>query len=416
MLASGSSSRKLEVCLPFPPPLSLYIHMPWCLKKCPYCDFNSHEHAAMKVSDYVTESEVVMDVYEDYVDALIRDLEASLAAVWGRTVQSVFIGGGTPSLCPPKVLSRLLDAVRSRLRLSGDVEITLEANPGSFEQKRFESFALAGVNRLSLGVQSFSDQCLQTIGRAHDSSQAIRAVALSLEIFKRVNVDLMYGQPGQSLECYGRDLSILLDRIGPSPSHLSIYQFTLEPNTWFAKHPPHAMPDEDLIDAMQALTEDRLAKAGFQQYEVSAWAMAGERCRHNLNYWQFGDYLGIGAGSHGKLSDHRGIRRTQRRKNPQAYMNALARSGLNDFESERWLEPEALPFEFMLNVLRLKEGVPSHWWEERCGLPASVLIRKANPAFQQGFLDADPRVWRASDRGWRFLNDLQAVFLDDAPT
>lgn len=401
--------------LPFAPPLGLYIHMPWCLKKCPYCDFNSHEHPGLGFVANRPDHDPMRAMFDAYVDALIRDLELSLASIWGRTVHTVFIGGGTPSLCPPAAMNRLLEAIRSLLRLSADAEITLEANPGSSDQERFESFAAAGINRLSLGVQSFSDKCLKAIGRVHDGRQALSAVDAALEIFPRVNLDLMYGQPAQTLESFDRDLSISLDRAGSSLSHLSLYQFTLEPNTWFAKHPPQLMPGEDLIDAMQTLMEDRLCKAGFQQYEVSAWSLPGQRCRHNLNYWQFGDYVGIGAGAHGKLSDHQGIRRTLRKKNPQAYLDSIEQAPLRGHVTERWLNPEDLPFEFMLNVLRLRNGVPSHWWEERCGLPASVLIGRANQAFQRGLLDPDPRIWRASNHGWRFLNDLQAHFLGDAP-
>lgn len=413
-IATISLSLGETIRLPFPPPLSLYIHIPWCIKKCPYCDFNSHEDSKLAVTQSGLNSEDAKSLYAVYIDALISDLERSLASVWGRTVQSVFIGGGTPSLCPPPLLAKLLDAVRSLLRLAADAEITMEANPGSFERERFEAFAAAGVNRLSLGVQSFSDERLKRIGRIHDARQAEEALDAALRIFPRVNIDLMYGQPGQDLAGFDRDLALALDRAGNALSHLSIYQFTLEPNTFFAKHPPDAMPDEDLLEAMQMLIDAKLGAAGFHQYEVSAWSRPGQRCRHNLNYWQFGDYLGIGAGAHGKLSDHRGIRRTLRRRSPQAYVESLQQTADQDYVNERWLHAKDLPFEFMLNALRLKEGVPSHWWQERCGLPIPILARQARQAIDQGLLEADPKHWRASDLGWRFLNDLQAMFLHDA--
>lgn len=401
--------------LPFPPPLSLYIHIPWCIKKCPYCDFNSHEEPQLAKGQSSLSASQIESHYAAYVDALVRDLEGSLTAVWGRTVQTVFIGGGTPSLCPPAQMARLLDAVRSLLKLSADAEITMEANPGSFERERFEAFAESGVNRLSLGVQSFSDDCLRRIGRVHDARQAQDALDAAIRIFPRVNVDLMYGQPGQTLASLDHDLAMALQRAGSALSHLSIYQFTLEPNTFFAKHRPEAMPDEKLLESMQTLIDERLGSAGFQQYEVSAWSLPGQRCRHNLNYWQFGDYLGIGAGAHGKISDHRGIRRTTRQRRPFAYIDALTHKPEPQHAAERWLEPRDLPFEFMLNALRLKDGVASHWWQERCGLPAQVLVKQARRAIDKGLLDADPNLWRASDLGWRFLNDLQASFLHESP-
>ncbi|MEY3705682.1 MAG: hypothetical protein RL585_239 [Pseudomonadota bacterium] len=407
--------RHDEIRLPFPPPLGLYIHMPWCVRKCPYCDFNSHEAANLSTTNGRVNLQNTDSLFAPYIDALICDLEGSLASVWGRNVQTVFIGGGTPSLCPPPLMAKLLDAVRSLLRLSADAEITMEANPGSFERERFEAFAATGVNRLSLGVQSFSDDCLRRIGRIHDGSQSHFALDAAIRIFPRVNIDLMYGQPGQDLASLGSDLAAALHYVDKGLSHLSLYQFTIEPNTVFAKHAPACMPDEDLLESMQWLIESNLAHAGFEQYEVSAWAQTGQRCRHNLNYWQFGDYLGIGAGAHGKISDHQGIRRTVRRRNPELYMDSLMPESGKQHYTERWLAPSDLPFEFMLNVLRLKDGVPSHWWQERTGLPATVLAQMANQAVSKGLLDQNPTHWRASDLGWRFLNDLQASFLRDTP-
>ncbi|NDA69730.1 MAG: oxygen-independent coproporphyrinogen III oxidase-like protein, partial [Betaproteobacteria bacterium] len=241
------------------------------------------------------------------------------------------------------------------------------------------------------------------------------AVDTALSIFPRVNIDLMYGQPAQTLSSLEQDLDIVLDRSGSALGHLSLYQFTLEPNTWFAKHPPADMPDEETIEAMQNRIALRLSQSGFEQYEVSAWSLPGQRCRHNLNYWQFGDYLGVGAGAHGKLSDHRGIRRTIRRREPEAYIASVLGADTLAKPAERWLESDDLPFEFMLNALRLKDGVPSHWWQERCGLPAEMMLKYTNLAFSRGLLDPDPAVFRASALGWRFLNDLQALFLADAP-
>ncbi|NDG34233.1 MAG: radical SAM family heme chaperone HemW [Betaproteobacteria bacterium] len=439
LVPAQSLRDRQSIKLAFPPPLGLYIHMPWCEKKCPYCDFNSHafkdlgaRHTAglslMKaevdrqqtVDEQMSAQRMNGDMqhdrlYQTYVDALIRDIECSLASVWGRTVQTVFIGGGTPSLCPPREMARLLDALRSLLRLAADAEITMEANPGSVERARFEAFADAGIHRLSLGVQSFSDAQLNRIGRVHGGAEAIAAVDTALSVFPRVNIDLMYGQPAQTLSSLEQDLDIVLDRSGSALGHLSLYQFTLEPNTWFAKHPPADMPDEETIEAMQNRIALRLSQSGFEQYEVSAWSLPGQRCRHNLNYWQFGDYLGVGAGAHGKLSDHRGIRRTIRRREPEAYIASVLGADTLAKPAERWLESDDLPFEFMLNALRLKDGVPSHWWQERCGLPAEMMLKYTNLAFSKGLLDPDPAVFRASALGWRFLNDLQALFLADAP-
>jgi oxygen-independent coproporphyrinogen-3 oxidase len=388
-----------------PPPLSLYVHLPWCLRKCPYCDFNSHE---FRSDDALPE--------QQYVDALIADLDASLPSVWGRSVQTVFIGGGTPSLFSPEAIDRLLAAIRARLRLAPAAEITMEANPGTFEAARFRGFAQAGVNRLSIGVQSFSDAALAALGRVHDAAQARRAIELAAVAFQTFNIDLMYALPGQTLDALRTDLR---EALGFAPPHLSCYHLTLEPNTLFASRPPPALPDDDLAADMQQLVEDETGAAGLEHYEISAYARAGERCRHNLNYWQFGDYLGIGAGAHGKLSFHDRIVREARLRHPRAYVEAAlgARSagveGAAAVEERRRLGRADLPFEFMLNALRLPGGVPATLFTERTGLPMTVLSGALERAVARGLLVDDPTVFRPSARGLRFLNDLIEGFLPD---
>jgi oxygen-independent coproporphyrinogen-3 oxidase len=342
------------------PPLSLYIHLPWCLRKCPYCDFNSHEWRG-------GENEAADLPERAYLDALQADLEAALPLVWGRSVQTVFIGGGTPSLFSPASIDALLAMVRARVRLAAGAEITLEANPGTFEAGRFADFARAGVTRLSIGVQSFDDRLLQAIGRVHDGDQARAAVAEAARHFASFNLDLMYALPGQTLADLAADLDTAL---GFRPPHLSAYHLTLEPNTLFARHPP-PLPDDDLAADMQSLLQARLAADGLARYEVSAFARDGHRCRHNLNYWEFGDYLGIGAGAHGKISSASGVIRQARLRHPQRYQEA-ALAG-RAVEIERVLEAADLPFEFMLNALRLVEGVPATLFGERTGLSATVL-------------------------------------------
>ena len=381
------------------PPLSLYIHLPWCLRKCPYCDFNSHEWrgGASDAADLPERA---------YLDALQADLEAALPLVWGRSVQTVFIGGGTPSLFSPASIDALLAMVRARVRLAAGAEITLEANPGTFEAGRFADFARAGVTRLSIGVQSFDDRLLQAIGRVHDGDQARAAVAEAARHFASFNLDLMYALPGQTLADLAADLDTAL---GFRPPHLSAYHLTLEPNTLFARHPP-ALPDEDLAADMQSLLQARLAADGLARYEVSAFAREGHRCRHNLNYWEFGDYLGIGAGAHGKISSASGVIRQARLRHPQRYQEA-ALAG-RAVEIERVLEAADLPFEFMLNALRLVEGVPATLFGERTGLSAAVLAAPLRRALAAGLIDPDPSRLRATPRGLDFLNDLQSIFLD----
>ena len=378
-----------------PPPLSLYVHLPWCLRKCPYCDFNSHERKG--------------DLPESqYLDALRSDLEASLPLVWGRRVQSVFIGGGTPSLFSPGGIDRLLADIRARLTLEPRCEITLEANPGTFERDRFRAFRAAGVTRLSIGVQSFNDEALRRIGRVHDAAQARAAVEEACAAFDTFNIDLMYALPGQTLHGLREDLDTAL---AFRPPHLSIYHLTLEPNTVFATQPPPALPDDDLASDMLDLIAECTAARGLQRYEVSAFAQPGHRCRHNLNYWQFGDYLGIGAGAHGKLSfPHRVVRQVRWRE-PAAYMQqAMAGQAVsNQHEVAR----RDLPFEYMLGTLRLREGFELQRFVERTGLPLSSVRATLQRAQQQGLVELDEAQGevRPTARGFDFLSDLQALFL-----
>ena len=379
------------------PPLSLYVHLPWCLAKCPYCDFNSH---ALPRPDQggLPESR--------YIEALIADLEASLPQVWGRPVHSVFIGGGTPSLFSADAIGRLLAAIRARLPLLPGCEITLEANPGSFERDRFRDFRKAGVTRLSVGVQSFDDAMLAKLGRVHDGAQARAALTEAAAAFETFNLDLMYALPGQTLAQLHADLDIALSF---APPHLSIYHLTIEPNTRFATAPPAHLPDDDLASDMLDAITDRTASVGLQRYEVSAFARSGHRCRHNLNYWQFGDYLGIGAGAHGKLSyPHRVVRQVRWRE-PNTYLErSMAGQAMsNDDEVPR----SQLPFEFMLNALRLREGFALADFTARTGLAITAIAKPLAEAEARGLLERDfSRVW-PSARGFDFLSDLQALFL-----
>ncbi len=381
------------------PPLALYVHLPWCLRKCPYCDFNSHEvDAAAAAPGRVPEAR--------YLDALRADLEAALPLVWGRPVVSVFIGGGTPSLFSPDSIERLLADIRARLPLLPGCEITLEANPGTFERERFRAFHAAGVTRLSIGVQSFDDARLRAIGRVHDGAQARAAVEEAAQTFDSFNIDLMYALPGQTLALLQADLDAAL---GFAPPHLSVYHLTLEPNTVFATRPPPQLPDDDLSAHMLDAIVARCAAAGLQRYAVSAFAREGHRCRHNLNYWQFGDYLGIGAGAHSKLSFAPRIVRQQRWREPARYMvQALAGQPLSQDEPVKRAD---LPFEFMLNALRLRDGVPQQLFGERTGLPASAIDAAVQAARQRGLLQAEAQRLQASERGFDFLSDLQALFL-----
>lgn len=381
------------------PPLSLYIHLPWCLKKCPYCDFNSHEWAGEGGPSVPPELH--------YLDALRADLEASLPLIWGRTVHSIFIGGGTPSLFSPESIDRLLADVRARVRLEADAEITLEANPGTFERDRFRAFRQAGVTRLSIGVQSFNDQHLKALGRVHDRTQALAAVEEAARSFDTFNLDVMYALPGQTLAQAEEDIRTALSL---APPHISIYHLTLEPNTYFAKFPP-VVPDDDDAYAMLDRITELTTEAGLQRYEVSAYAKPGHACRHNLNYWQFGDYLGIGAGAHGKLSFAHRVARTVKLRDPRRYMEqALAGQALASMDEV----PRAdLPFEFMLNALRLKGGVALQDFMDRTGLPLSSIEPALREGEQRGLLLREAGRVAPTTRGLDFLSDLQSLFLPD---
>ena len=377
------------------PPLSLYVHLPWCIKKCPYCDFNSHEMARAELPE------------QRYIDALIADLEASLPLIWGRSVHSIFIGGGTPSLFSPGAIDRLLAELRARLRLDADCEITLEANPGTFEKDRFKAFRHAGVTRLSVGVQSFNDAHLKALGRVHDSAQAIAAVQEAAANFETFNLDIMYALPGQTLEGLEKDMR---QALALSPPHISIYHLTIEPNTYFAKFPP-VIPEEDLAYAMLDRITEMTAQAGMQRYEVSAYAKPGHRCFHNLNYWQFGDYLGIGAGAHSKLSFAHRIVRQVRWREPRLYIdNALAGEAVTQ---ETEVSRADLPFEYMLNALRLRDGFKLQDFAEKTGLPVSALQTGLDEAERKGLIERDLTSLRPTERGFDFLNDLQSLFLSD---
>jgi oxygen-independent coproporphyrinogen-3 oxidase len=381
--------------LPALPPLSLYVHFPWCVRKCPYCDFNSHEPGGGIGA--IPEAA--------YLDALRADLEASLPLIWGRRIHSIFIGGGTPSLISAHGLERLLSDVRALLPLEADCEITLEANPGTFEAERFAAYRAAGVTRLSIGIQSFDDAQLAALGRVHDRAQALAAVEAAQRLFDTFNLDLMYALPSQTQAQAQADVELALSL---SPPHLSLYQLTLEPNTVFAKYPP-ALPDEDTAAAVHEWIEARMATAGYRHYEVSAYARPGHACRHNLNYWQFGDYLGIGAGAHGKLSfPHRVLRQT-RFKQPASYLDNAAQGHFTAESAE--VARSDLPFEFMLNALRLNDGFALALFTDRTGLPLSAIEPGLAQAEVRGLITRDLDRVVPTDLGRRFLSDLQSLFL-----
>ena len=379
--------------LPALPPLSLYVHLPWCLKKCPYCDFNSHEIEPGEMPQ------------QRYLDALVADLDAAVALIWGRTIHSVFIGGGTPSLFSAQAIDQLLGAIRARLKLEPGCEVTLEANPGTFEKDRFRAFRAAGVTRLSIGVQSFNDAHLKALGRVHDRAQAMAAVEEAALAFDTFNLDVMYALPGQTLEQMEQDM---VQALALMPPHISIYHLTIEPNTWFARFPPR-VPDEDSAYAMLDRITEMTAAAGMDRYEVSAYAKPGHRCWHNLNYWQFGDYLGLGAGAHSKLSFPHRVVRQVRYRDPNLYMrNALAGQALaQDDEVAR----ADLPFEFMLNALRLKDGFAPAQFCERTGMAMSAIEPALQEAEQKGLIERSLERIRPTQRGFDFLNDLQTLFL-----
>lgn len=374
------------------PPLALYIHIPWCVRKCPYCDFNSHA-AGPQLPE------------QEYVDALLADLETDLGHVHGRQLTSIFFGGGTPSLFSAKALGRLLEGVEARASFSRDIEITLEANPGTFEQAKFRDYRRLGINRLSIGVQSFQEAKLKALGRIHNGDEAIRAADMAHAAgFDNFNLDLMHGLPEQSIEDALFDLRTA---IAQGPTHLSWYQLTMEPNTVFWSQPPE-LPEDDLLWDIQEAGQALLATEGYAQYEVSAYAQPGRQARHNLNYWSFGDFLGIGAGAHAKLSTPDGhIVRTWKTRLPKDYLDTS-----KTFQAgERVLEAEDLPFEFLMNVLRLTEGAPAALFEQRTGLPLSRLDSARREAEARQLLQADPTRLVATREGQLFLNDLLQHFL-----
>ncbi len=379
------------------PPLALYIHFPWCEKKCPYCDFNSHQ-----VKDGVQGFDE-----ERYIKALITDLETELPRIWGRQVHSIFIGGGTPSLLSPTGMNDLLSAIRARVNLEPGAEITMEANPGSVEADKFAAFAKSGINRVSLGIQSFQDEQLKALGRIHNGEEAKQAIAIAVENFKSVNIDLMYGLPNQSLAAAKADIETALSFKTP---HLSLYNLTLEPNTYFANFPPK-LPSEDEIDAIFEQNLELLTAAGYKRYEVSAYAKKDQECKHNLNYWRFGDYIGIGAGAHGKISFPDKVTRQVRERHPETYMQAMESQG-NALIESRDVSAKDLPFEFMLNTLRLTDGVETKTFSERTGLPLHVISKGLEEASKKGLLDDNPTALKATDLGLRYLNNLQEMFLE----
>ena len=380
------------LALPAMPPLSLYVHFPWCVRKCPYCDFNSHEAQGGFPE-------------EEYLRALRADLEAALPLIWGRKIYTIFIGGGTPSLMSAAGVDRMLSDIRSLLPLDGAAEITMEANPGTFEAEKFRAYRASGINRLSIGIQSFHAGHLQALGRIHDEAEARRAVEIAASTFDNYNLDLMYALPGQSVDEAAADLQTALSY---APPHLSLYHLTLEPNTVFAKYPP-PLPDEDSSAEMQDRIEEGMQAAGYEHYEVSAYAKAGRRARHNLNYWEFGDYLGIGAGAHSKLSFPHRIVRQARFKQPASFMeHALAGNAVSESQE---ISRRELGFEFMLNALRLQDGFAVNLFAERTGLPISAISTQLDEAEKRGLLERDHVRIRPSDLGRRFLNDLQQIFL-----
>jgi oxygen-independent coproporphyrinogen-3 oxidase len=370
------------------PPLTLYVHLPWCVRKCPYCDFNSHERAGTLPE-------------REYLAALLRDLEGLLPSVWGRRIHAIFIGGGTPSLFSAETIDELLSGIRSHLAVEPDAEITLEANPGTAESARFRGYRDAGVNRLSLGVQSFDDASLHALGRIHSADEARRAIGLAMETFGNVNIDLMYGLPGQTLAMARADVD---EAARHGAAHLSVYQLTIEPNTVFFSRPP-VLPGHDAAADMQLAVEDFLRAAGFEHYETSAFARPGRRCRHNRNYWEFGDYLGIGAGAHGKISFADRVTRREQPKQPREYLAAIAS------DASRTVAPRELPFEFALNAFRLVEGFEAGLYAARTGLPAVTIEAALRAAETRQLIERTEKRIVPTARGRRFLNDLVGLFL-----
>ncbi len=376
------------------PPLSLYIHIPWCVKKCPYCDFNSHEAGGNFAE-------------RRYIDALIADLDHSLPKIWGRRVYSIFFGGGTPSLFSAAAIDEIIKAVRARVNLATDAEITLEANPGTVEAFKFRGYRDAGVNRLSLGIQSFNDGHLQALGRIHNGGEALRAIDIAQTNFDNINLDIMFALPSQTLKECAQDIDTALSF---GTNHLSVYHLTLEANTLFHRFPP-ALPDDDAAADMQQMIEETLTRAGYAHYETSAYARADWACRHNLNYWRFGDYLGIGAGAHGKLSFPDRVSREARFKQPNAFMEKAVLGVA--IQEEKTIARNELPFEFMLNALRLSEGFPAALFTERTGLPLTAIIRQLDRAEARGLIRRDLLHVAPTPKGQLFLNDLLEIFLPE---
>lgn len=379
------------------PPLSLYIHLPWCVRKCPYCDFNSHA-----VKDELPEAE--------YVDALLRDLEQDLPRVWGRRVVSIFIGGGTPSLFSPEALDRLLSALRARLPINADAEITLEANPGTAEQQRFREYRALGINRLSIGVQTFHDDALQRLGRIHGRDEAIRAAEMAHAAgFDNFNLDLMFALPQQTPKQAREDVATAIDL---EPTHISYYQLTLEPNTLFHAQPP-LLPDDDLAWQIQQAGQQQLAEADYAQYEVSAYARPHRQCAHNLNYWQFGDYLGLGAGAHGKLTDasQQNITRLAKCRHPQEFMQSAGTT--QSIQSERVISRKEVGLEFVMNALRLNQGFETSLFTAHSGQQIDLIDAPLRAAEEAGLLERNAQRIRASKKGRRFLDDLLTLFITD---
>ena len=393
-LASSQQSQLQGQGVSIPPPLSLYIHIPWCVRKCPYCDFNSHE-ARNEIPE------------KAYVAALLADLEQSIPRIWGRRIRSIFFGGGTPSLFSPDAIDTILSGVRALTPLEYEAEITLEANPGTVDAGHFHGYKEAGINRLSLGIQSFDDRYLKALGRIHDAGQAIQAAELALKTFGAVNLDVMYALPEQSLEDALADAEQALKL---APSHLSFYHLTLEPHTPFHRTPP-SLPDDDTSAVMQERIEELLTQHGYAHYETSAFAQKGYRCRHNLNYWQFGDYLGIGAGAHSKLSFTDRITRESRYKHPKRYLEQINTG--HAVERGWTIAKDELGFEFMMNALRLTEGFDIELFELRTGLRFDGLNNQMAQALQSGLIEREGLFVKPTLRGQRFLNELLQLFLPE---
>ena len=379
---------------PTPIPLSLYVHIPWCVKKCPYCDFNSHEARN--------------DIPEDrYIEALTKDLESELPNIWGRPIESIFIGGGTPSLFSAKAIDTLLQRLRERLNIRPNIEITLEANPGTFEQMRFTGFRQAGINRLSVGIQSFNDQHLKKLGRIHGSREALNAASITTKSgFENYNLDIMFGLPNQTIE---EALDDLKKAIAEAPKHISWYQLTIEENTFFYYAPP-SVPNDELIWEMQKQGQRLLNDAGYEQYEVSAYAKKGHRSKHNMNYWQFGDYLGVGAGAHGKLTMPDGsITRHTKFRHPEKYMEKALNNEARS--TEKLLKEDDITFEFMLNIARLKQGFTAEMFEQRTWLDFKLIESKIDSLIAEGLISKQEKNYQPTEKGYLFVNEIVNHFL-----